>query len=137
MPVKGILLFQTLFFFAPVASFTLSPTKLLIGTYEGKVLLFDTEKLLKNESTVQTFSSQQVKELQGHFFAVYSLLCVKGHINTDGTTSFFPTFIGKPKESLPQEFLVSIGFGKGHKELAKIFKGSVAKDGTYINTWLL
>ena len=125
------------FFFAPVSSFTLSPTKLLIGTYDGKILLCDTEKLLNNESTVQTFSSQPVKELRGHWFAVYSLLCVKGHISTDGTTSFFPTFIGKPNESLPQEFLVSIGFGKGHKELAKIFKGSVAKEGTYINTWLL
>jgi len=115
----------------------LSPTKLLIGTYDGEILLCDTEKLLNNESTVQTFSSQPVEELRGHCYTVYSLLCVNGHINTDGTTSFFPTFIGKVNEPIQQEFLVSIGFGKGHKELTNIFKGSVVKEGTYINAWLL
>ena len=142
MPVKGILLFQThfysfiylFFFFAPVASFTLSPTKLLIGTYDGKIFLCDTEKLLNNESTVQTFSSQPVKELQGHLFAVYSLLCVRGHISTDAPLHSSPCSSENQMSPFHKSFLSVLDLEKVTKNWQRFFKGSVAKEGTYINT---
>ena len=94
-------------------------------------------KLLNSESSVQTLSSQPVEELNGHCYTVYSVLCLKGHINTDGTTSLFPTFMGQASEPAPKDFLVSIGFGKGSQELRKVFKGSVLQHGTHLNAWLL
>ena len=64
-------------------------------------------------------------------------MCLKGHINTEGITSLFPTFMGQASEPAPQEFLISIGFGKGLRELEETFKGSVLQQGTYLNAWVL
>ena len=70
---------------------------------------------------------------------IYSLAFLKGHIGTDGNTSIFPTYLGRPVTEVEKDFLVTVGYGREYQDIgnAKVFRDTVQKDGTFANIWLL
>ena len=122
-----------------VASLTTSLSKLFLGTYEGAIYCIDINALLQDNGDHHSLSVPQNRSqvLQGHYRSVYSMFCLEGYIDISGTTSFFPTFVGQAMKSTSQEFLVSIGYGRGFPEVKGIFKTSSQRHGTYLNTWIV
>ena len=122
-----------------VSSFTTSLSKLFLGTYEGAIYCFDMSTLLQDSADHHSLTVPQDRSqvLHGHYRSVYSMFCVEGRIDESGTTSFFPTFVGQPMKSTSQEFLVSIGNGRGFPEVQGIFRLSSQQQGSYLNAWIV
>ena len=112
----------------------MTPSYLALGLHEGDIYLFRTPSLLD----VHQMQPPEPKVLHGHFSRVYALQSVRGHIAGDGSTSLFPTFVGRADTEVQREFLVSIGFGRGYPFLKKkMFKKSCISRGSFVNTWMV
>ena len=122
--------------FLLVSTLLLTPAIFALGSYEGAVYVYNTPGLIDSQLTTIT---TEHKILHAHFHRVYTLHHLQGNIGTDGSTSLFPTFIGRVTEEVERNFLISIGFGRGYPSLKKhkLFKKSSHKRGCYVNVWLL
>ena len=107
--------------------------------YEGAIYSFDMNTLLQEDTDHHSFTVPQDSSqvLCGHYGRIHSMFCVEGRIDKSGITSFFPTFVGHPMKSRSQEFLVSIGNGRGFPEVPEIFRLSAQQQGTYLNAWIV
>ena len=109
-----------------------------LGMHEGDIYLYHTPSLLDPD---QQQPSPKPKVLHGHFHRVYALHTLPGRITREGSTSLFPTFVGRAREEVEREFLVSIGFGRGYSFLKKkrrtMFKKSCVGRGSFVNAWML
>lgn len=127
--------FDTRISYLAVASVLITSSKLAIGTYEGEVYVHDLGKLLENKP-------MDAVMLKAHIRTVYSLATLSTALTPDGFTSVFPTFLGKARENVEHELLISIGYGRGYPELpgepkSKAFSTFCQQSGCYINTWFL
>lgn len=118
-----------------VASVLITSSKLAIGTYEGEVHVYNTDNLLEKKPTDSVM-------LKAHIRTVYSLATARTVLTPEGFTSVFPTFLGKARENVECELLVSIGYGRGYPEppgepRSKAFSSFNQQSGCYINTWFL
>ena len=117
------------------ASVLITSSKLAIGTYEGEVYVFSMDELLEKKPTDPVM-------LKAHIRTVYSLATAKAVLTPDGFTSVFPTFLGRARENVECELLISIGYGRGYPEppgepKSKAFSSFNQQSGCYINTWFL
>ena len=110
---------------------------MIFGTYNGRIYLFDFQKLLNDDSVCSFDAIQPDCLLQGHCSTVYSLFTMKTDWNEDGTTSIFPTFIGRSARELGSDIIVSIGYGTSYPNFEEPFSSSVQKKGACLNVWLV
>ena len=65
-----------------------------------------------------------------------------GSINCNGRTSFCPTFVGKSAETVPREFLISVGYGRHSvvtpsKTTSSIFRSFTLQTGVCLHVWMI
>ena len=116
-----------------VSSLLLTPTLFAIGLYSGEICVYHTPTFLESREEATSVI------LHGHFRSVYALHCLKGRITADGSTSLFPTYLGRPTEEVERDYLISVGYGRGYPSLRKnnVFRKSSPKKGCFINAWML
>lgn len=112
-----------------------TPTKLVTGTYDGVVCLYDMEEILSTDT--HSLSHVNSENLRAHFTTVYSLIYLEGSVSSNGLTSIFPTFIGRTEKPTSEEFLVTIGYGRGNPELPGPLRTTLQPKGTALNVWLI
>ena len=124
-----------------VSSLALTPTKLVLGTYEGFIHLFCWHQLRSNSSTA--LDTQQSETLLAHYKCVYSLACMsRGSISHEGLTSLCPTFVGRCTDSVAREFLISVGYGKHsvlvpNKTSNSLFRSLTMQTGVCLHVWII
>jgi hypothetical protein len=121
-----------------VSSLALTPTTLVLGTYEGLVHLFSWPEFLSSPPPL--LKAQHAQTLLAHHKRVYSVSCVTGGgITTDGLTTFSPTFVGRGPARVSREFLVTVGYGKHPVILAtsSLFRSLTLSAGVCLNVWML
>ena len=124
-----------------VSSLTLTPTQLVLGTYEGLIHLFSWSQFLS--TTPHTLRASQSQTLLSHHKAVYTVSCVSsGGVTTDGLTPFTPTFVGRASDWASKEFLVSVGYGKHpvimtSKKTAGLFRSLLLSAAVCLNVWMV
>ena len=116
-----------------VSSLLLTPTLFAIGLYGGEICIYHTPTFLESREAPTSVI------LHGHVCRVYALHCLKGRIHTDGSTSLFPTYLGRPAEEVERDYLISVGFGRGYPSLKKnkVFRKSFLRKGCFVNAWML
>lgn len=128
-------------FLSPVSTLTLTPTKLVLGTYDGLIHLFCWLQIRSSSSL--SLDIKHSESLSAHNKAVYSLICVcSGSVSQEGLTSFCPTFVGRCIETIPKEFLISVGYGKhsvvpSSKNTSSLFKSLTLKAGVCLHVWMI
>ena len=120
-------------------SVLLTPAILALGLHEGDIYVYHTPSLLTSRQLTEAPPPPQPRVLHGHLSRVYALHTVRGRVSTEGSTSLFPTFVGRADEEVERDYLISIGFGRGYPFLSKrrIFKKSCVSRGSFINVWVL
>ena len=135
------LLIHKLYSPPPVSSMTVTPTKLVLGTYKGLIHLFNWPQIISNPPT--TLSAAQSDTLLSHHNAVYTVSSITGGgITTDGLTTLTHTFVGRSSDWVSREFLVSVGYGKHpvimtNKRTADLFKSLMLSSGVCLNVWMI
>ena len=118
-------------FCLPVCALLLTPSSLALGTYDGKVHIFDTPSLLSS-------AVRSPRVFHAHINKVYALHSVPCRISRDGYTSLFPTYVGRSVDDSERELIVSIGSGRCYpSEKTKVFKKIEHQRGCFINLWLI
>lgn len=121
-----------------VASLCLSPTKLIVGTYEGLIHVFAMQQLLHGSSNALDVKASEV--LLAHHKSVYSVAWLRGDIGENGYTSFCPTFVGRTAEPVSREFLVCIGYGRHclvDGKIPSVFRSFTQQRGVCLHAWII
>ena len=114
----------------------MSPTKLIVGTYNGLVHIFGLQEFLLGSPCALDMQRSEV--LQAHHKSVYSIAWMRGDIDKKGYTSLCPTFMGKTgKKAVPREFLVSVGYGRHSLKFSSVFQSFVQQRGVCLNVWII
>ena len=93
-------------------------------------------RLQKSQSYFDT--SAAVMSIPSHKSSVLDLAILDGHIDTNGYTSFFSTFLGRQRERMEVPFLLSVGAGSlDFGKIGKSQKSEKVITGTCINLWLV
>lgn len=128
-------------FLSPVSTLTLTPTKLVLGTYDGLIHLFCWLQI--RSSSCPSLDLKYSESLSAHNKAVYSLISVcGGSVSREGKTSFCPTFVGRSTETIPKEFLISVGYGKhsvvaSNKTTSSLFRSLTLQTGVCVRVWMV
>lgn len=121
-----------------VASLSLSPTKLIVGTYEGLIHIFGMQQLLHGSTNALDMKISEV--LRAHHKSVYSVTWLRGDIGVNGYTSFCPTFVGQTEETVSREFLVCIGYGRHSLvdgKIPSVFRSFTQQRGVCLHGWII
>ena len=124
-----------------VSCLTLTPSKIVVGTYEGLIHLFSWPNF--KSSTSPILESQNSNTLLAHHKRVYSVACMTGGaVTAAGTTTFCPTFVGRCSSDVPRDFLISVGYGKysvvaDTRVTGSVFRSFHLHSGVCLYVWMV
>ena len=123
-----------------MSSLTLTPSKLVLGTYEGLIYLFDWHTLRQTSSPVLHTKSSE--KLTAHYKCVYSVTCVCGEVTPEGITTMCPTYVGRCASRIQKEFLISVGYGRhsviaANRATSSLFRSFTLHAGVCLCIWMI
>ena len=126
--------------FYSVSCLTVTRTKLVLGTYQGLIHLFDWHQFCS--SSPASLQAADSETLLSHHKSVYSVSCVTGgNITPNGLTTFTPTFVGRSQTAVSKEFLISVGNGKhpvirASSTTTGLFRSFTLTGAVCLNVWM-